>query len=324
MNENEAHDGRVESSHVAAVDAITPLDVAALHAVGAIQELRDLDLDGAQLVGVALVHRVVAIRDRNLHVGVGGLAGVGLDLLVKQLPEALAQALSARTGRDRDAEGARVRPGRRGRRVGENRVDDASGDLAIREGAGRATGGNQGRKFVLLFVEGHAPMPSPARRPRSTRPTYRTAAGLPGQSLLEGRHVLLRGRPGGADAHEEAPVGQRLPDAVLNLAGEPIMPGMIEGDEGQVRRRFHRDDVPRPRQGRADPSRGLDRRGADAHVQVVLEKRLELDPEQAPLGQERTVLLHLGDELTDRSALGDHHGLAEEGAIWCRRCRRRR
>ena len=26
------------------------------------------------------------------------------------------------------------------------------------------------------------------------------------------------------------------------------------------------------------------------------------------------MLLHLGDELADRSALGDHHGLAEKGA----------
>ena len=76
-----------------------------------------------------------------------------------------------------------------------------------------------------------------------------------------------------------------------------------------------------PRPGRAPRPRrrlcrGLDRRGADAHVQVILEKRLELDPEQAPLGQERAVLFHLSDELADRPALGDHHGLAEEGAAF--------
>ena len=157
MNEDKTHDGRIECRDIATVDAVTPLNVGALHAVGAIQELRDLDLGGTQLVWIALAHRVITIRDGNLHVGVDGLAGVGLDLLVKQLPEALAQALGARTGRDRDAESARVRPGRRRRRVSEDRVDNASGHLAIREGAGRATGGGQGRKFVLLFVECHAP-----------------------------------------------------------------------------------------------------------------------------------------------------------------------
>ena len=102
---------------------------------------------------------------------------MGLDLLVKQLPEALAQALGARTGRDRDAEGTRVGPGRRRRRVSEDRIDNASGHLAIREGAGRATGGGQVRKNVLLFVECHAPSLArtdtpihPARLPDGNNP----------------------------------------------------------------------------------------------------------------------------------------------------------
>ncbi len=39
----------------------------------------------------AYLRTEIAIRDGISHVGVDGLAGVGLDLLVKQLPESLAR-----------------------------------------------------------------------------------------------------------------------------------------------------------------------------------------------------------------------------------------
>ena len=46
MDEHEPHDGSVEGGHVAAIDTVAPLDVAALDAVDAVEELGDLDLGG--------------------------------------------------------------------------------------------------------------------------------------------------------------------------------------------------------------------------------------------------------------------------------------
>ena len=92
------------------------------------------------------------------------------------------------------------------------------------------------------------------------------------------------------------------------------MPGLVEGHEGQVGRRIHGDDVAGALEGLANAGGRLDGGLADRQVEAVLEERLELHAQEAPLRQERAMLLHLGDELADRSALGDHHGLAEERA----------
>lgn len=69
----------------------------------------------------------------------------------------LAQASGALTRGQGDAEGARVGPGQRGRRVGEDRVEDLGGDLPIRKGARRAARGGQGGKVVRLRGDCHAP-----------------------------------------------------------------------------------------------------------------------------------------------------------------------
>ena len=60
---------------------------------------------------------------------------MGLDLLIEESPVMLAQALGARARGQGDAESARVGPGRRGRRVGENRVENLGGDLTVRKSA---------------------------------------------------------------------------------------------------------------------------------------------------------------------------------------------
>ena len=84
MDEDEAHDGRVEGHDVAAVHAVAPLDVGALDAVDAVEELRDLDLGGSYLVRVAFAHREVAVGNGDLHGRMLSLAGVGGDLLVEE------------------------------------------------------------------------------------------------------------------------------------------------------------------------------------------------------------------------------------------------
>ena len=76
----------------------------------------------------------------------------------------LAQASGALTRGQGDAEGARVRPGRRGRRIGEDRVEELGGDLLVCKGARRAARGGQGGKVVHLCVECHA---ARLARPRS-------------------------------------------------------------------------------------------------------------------------------------------------------------
>ena len=90
-------------------------------------------------------------------------------------------------------------------------------------------------------------------------------------------------------AREVAAVGQGLPDAVTHFVRQALVPRLIEGDEGQVGRRVHGDDVAGTLEGLADARGGLDGGLADRQVEAVLEERLELDPEQAPLGQERAV-----------------------------------
>ena len=110
MDKHEPHDGSVEGGHVATIDTVATLDVAALDAVDTVEELGDLDLGGAQLVRVTLTHRVVTVGHGNHDVGVGSLAGVGFDLFVEQTSVAFAQTLGALTGGQGDAEGARVRP----------------------------------------------------------------------------------------------------------------------------------------------------------------------------------------------------------------------
>ena len=108
MDEDEAHDGSVEGHHVAAVHAVTPLNVGALDAMDAVEELRNLDLSGSHLVRVALAHREVAVRNRDLNARVLGLAGVGSDLLVEETAVVLTQASGTLTRGQGDAEGARV------------------------------------------------------------------------------------------------------------------------------------------------------------------------------------------------------------------------
>ena len=165
MDENEAHDGSVECHHVAAIHAVAPLDVGALDAVDAVEELRDLDLSGSHLVRVTLAHREVAVRNGNLDVRVLSLAGVGSDLLVEETAVVLTQASGALAHGQGDAEGARVGPGRRGRRVGEDRVEDLGGDLPVCKGASGAARGGQGGKVVRLSVECHAPRLTRLRSP---------------------------------------------------------------------------------------------------------------------------------------------------------------
>ena len=167
MHEDEAHDGRVECRHVAAVHAVTSLDVSALDAVDAVEELRDLDLGGSHLVRVALADREVAVGNGDLHGRIIGLTGVGGDLLVEETAVVFAQASGAFARTQGDAEGARVGPGRRGRRVGEDRVEDLGGDLPVRKGARGAARGGQGGKVVRLSGECHAP-----RLPRPSAPIY--------------------------------------------------------------------------------------------------------------------------------------------------------
>ena len=53
--------------------------------------------------------------------------------------------------------------------------------------------------------------------------------------------------------------------------------------------------------------------GADLEIELVREQRLELGAEQAALGQQRAVLLHLVDEVRRRPALREDHGFAAEG-----------
>ena len=122
-----------------------------------VEELRDLDLSGSHLVRVALAHREVAVRKGDLLGRILSLAGVGGDLLVEETAVVFTQALGALTRGQGDAESARVGPGRRGRRVGEDRVEDLSGDLPICKGARGAARGGQGGKVVHLNVECHAP-----------------------------------------------------------------------------------------------------------------------------------------------------------------------
>ena len=73
MDEHEPHNGSVEGGHVAAIDTVATLDVAALDAVDAIEELGDLDLGGAQLIRVTLTDRVVAIGHGNTTSGSAAL-----------------------------------------------------------------------------------------------------------------------------------------------------------------------------------------------------------------------------------------------------------
>ena len=87
-----------------------PLDVGALDAVDAVEELRDLDLGGTHLVRVALAHGEVAIRNGDLNVRILGLAGVGGDLLVEKTAVVLTQASGALACGQGDAECARVGP----------------------------------------------------------------------------------------------------------------------------------------------------------------------------------------------------------------------
>ena len=157
MDEDEAHDGSVEGRDVAAVHAIASLDVGALDAVDAVEALRDLDLGGANLVRVALTHGEVAVGNGNLDIRVLSLACVGGNLLIEETAVVFAQALGALTRGQGDAESARVGPGRSGRRVGKNRVEDLGGDLPVCKGARGAARGGQGRKVVRLNVECHAP-----------------------------------------------------------------------------------------------------------------------------------------------------------------------
>ena len=96
--------------HVAAGNTVAPLDVGALDAVDAVEELRDLDLGGSHLVRVTLAHGEVAVGHGDFNGGILGLAGVGLDLLVEEAAVVLVQALGALTRGQGDAEGARVGP----------------------------------------------------------------------------------------------------------------------------------------------------------------------------------------------------------------------
>ena len=254
MDEDESHDGCVECRDVAAVHTVAPLDVGALDAVDAVEELRDLDLGGAHLVRVALAHREVAVRHGDFHRRVLGLAGVGGDLLVEETPVVFAQALGALARGQGDAEGARVGPGRRGRRVGEDRLEDLGGNLLVCKGTRGAARGGQGGKVVHLNVECHAPMLTRLRSPDPPGPpTGRLPDELPGQSLLEGHHILLGRGPGRANAREVTAVGEGLPDAVAHLVGQALVPGLVEGHEGQVGRRVHSDDVAGALERLADP-----------------------------------------------------------------------
>ena len=59
---------------------------------------------------------------------------------------------------------------------------------------------------------------------------------LSGQRGLESLDVLLGGSPRGTEARQEATIRQCLPNAVLHLAREPFVSGLIQSNKGQVRR----------------------------------------------------------------------------------------
>ena len=59
---------------------------------------------------------------------------------------------------------------------------------------------------------------------------------LSGQRGLESLDVLFRSSPRGTEARQEATIRQCLPNAVLHLAREPFVSGLIQSNKGQVRR----------------------------------------------------------------------------------------
>ena len=87
---------------------------------------------------------------------------------------------------------------------------------------------------------------------------------------------------------------------------------LIQGDKGQVRRRIHGDNIARADQSFADSRSGGDTGSTQSQVEVILKQGLELDTQEPAFCKQSPVLLHLRDELADRAAVGDHHGLAEK------------
>ena len=92
------------------------------------------------------------------------------------------------------------------------------------------------------------------------------------------------------------------------------MPCLIEGDESEVRRRIHSDNVSRTDQGFADSLSGGNARLTNRRIQAVLKQGLELDTQESTFSKQSSVLLHLSDKLSDRATVGDDDGLTEKCA----------
>ena len=92
------------------------------------------------------------------------------------------------------------------------------------------------------------------------------------------------------------------------------MSGLIQSNKGQIRRRVHRDDISSADQSLADSLSGSNAGSTQSQVEVILKQGLELDAQETPLRKQRTVLLHLRDELANRPTVGDDDSLTEKGA----------
>ena len=92
------------------------------------------------------------------------------------------------------------------------------------------------------------------------------------------------------------------------------MSGLIQSNKGQIRRRVHRDNISSANQSLTDSLSGGDAGSTQSQVEIVLKQGLELDAQETPLRKQRTVLLHLCDELANRPTVRDDDSLAEKGS----------
>ena len=146
MDENEAHDGCVESGNIAAVRVVAPLIVAALNAVCSVDQLRDLDLRGAKFLRVGLPNGKIAVRKFTLEGGFNrreALVVLDIQGLVETTYVFFAQAIRTFPRCQCNAEGTGIGPAGGSRRVLEDRVQDVLRNLLIRVCAGRAARGRE-------------------------------------------------------------------------------------------------------------------------------------------------------------------------------------
>ena len=135
VDENEAHDGCVESGNIAAVRVVAPLIVAAFNAVCSVDQFRDFDLRGAKFLRVGLPNGKIAVRKFALEGGFNrceALVVLDLQSLVETPHVFFTQAISTLPRCQCNAEGTSIGPAGGSRRVLENGIEDVERKLLIR------------------------------------------------------------------------------------------------------------------------------------------------------------------------------------------------